>query len=153
MASISPQRSSTWKYRGAKSFRRQTNRKTVNLNLQKVANNEVREQYRSRAMAHYQRDVQVLDFGIYAGETVNACFWLTLAAGLGKSAWQIDTQALPELADSVELLQQVRAMPLHPLDISENVRYSPLGLFAERLRRYMCADDTAVLLRPDVHAS
>jgi hypothetical protein len=26
--------------------------------------------------------MQVLDFGMYAGETTNACFWLALAAGL-----------------------------------------------------------------------
>ena len=104
------------KYCGAKHFRRQTNRKTVNINLQKVASSEVREQYCSRARDHFHRDAQVLDFGMYAGETVNACFWLTLAAGLGKSAWQINTQTQPGLADSVELLQQVRAMPLDSLD-------------------------------------
>ena len=57
---------------------------------------------------------------MYAGETVNACFWLTLAAGLGKSAWQINTQTQPGLADSIELLQQVRAMPLDSLDFSIN---------------------------------
>ena len=81
----------------------------MNINVQKVASNEVREQYCSRARDHFQRDAQVL-------ETENACFWLTLAAGLGKSAWQINTQTQPGLADSVELLQQVRAMPLDSLD-------------------------------------
>ena len=92
----------------------------MNINLQKVASSEVREQYCSRARDHFHRDAQVLDFGMYAGETVNACFWLTLAAGLGKSAWQINTQTQPGLADSVELLQQVRAMPLDSLDFLVN---------------------------------
>ena len=34
----------------------------------------------------------------------------------------------------------------------QNVRHSPLGLFAEKLRRYMCTGAAAVLLRPDVQA-
>ena len=34
----------------------------------------------------------------------------------------------------------------------QNFRDSPLGLFAERLRRYMCTGAAAVLLRPDVQA-
>ena len=141
------------KYCGAKHFRRHTNRKTMNLNLKKVARDEVRQQYLARAQNHFAgRLVSVLDFGMYAGETVNACFWLALAAGLAKSAWHINTQALPGLANSVELLQQVRAMPLQPLDRSQQVRLSPLGLLAERLRCYMCAGATAVMLRPAVQA-
>ena len=34
----------------------------------------------------------------------------------------------------------------------QNVRYFSLGLFAEKLRRYMCTGAAAVLLRPDVQA-
>jgi hypothetical protein len=140
------------KYRGAKVFRRHTQRKTMGLNLVKFADAGIREQYRSRARTHFQCDANVFDFGMYAGKTVNACFWLSLAAGLANAAWHIDTQALPGLADSVSLLQQLRTMDMTTLHLSKDVRLSPLGLFAEKLRSYMCAHDTAVLLRPDMQA-
>ena len=140
------------KYRGSKSFRRQTNCKTMSLDLTKTAGDDVRTEYSTRARDHFHCDVKVLDFGMYAGETTNACFWLALAAGLAKSAWQINTQALPGLSDSVEVLQRVRAMPLCHLHLSQGVRLSPLGLLAEKLRRYMCAGSSAILLKPAVQA-
>jgi hypothetical protein len=140
------------KYCGSKHFRRQTNRKTVNLNLDTTANDEVLAEYRERANDHFQVPMQVLDLGMYAGETTNACFWLALAAGLSYSAWEIDTQALPGLSGSVATLQQSRTTPLMSLHRSPNVRCSPLGLLAEKLRRYMCAGTTAALLRPDLQA-
>ena len=118
--------------------------------LEPFENTDHRNQYISRASDHFQRNAFVYDSGIFAGETVNACFWLTLAAGLARSTWQINTQALPGLAASVDLLQQAReALVSYP---KENVRFSPRGLFAERLRRYMWAGGTAVLLRPDMQA-
>ena len=91
------------KYRGAKTFRRHTVRKTLALNLEKVADDGIREHYRSRASTYFQCEVNVFDFGMYAGETVNACFWLSLAAGLANAAWRIDTQALPGLASLYNL--------------------------------------------------
>ena len=137
------------KYRGTNSFRRQTNKTTVSLKLEKCANDDVCEQYRVRAIDYFQRDVRVHDLGIYAGNTVNACFWLTLAAGLAKSSWQINSQALPGLADSIDLLQKTRDTELPS---QKHVCSSPLGLFAQKLRHYMCAGATAVLLRHDMQA-
>jgi hypothetical protein len=50
------------KYCGAKHFRRQTNRKTMTLNLHTAASDDVREEYSARAEDHFQCPVQVLDF-------------------------------------------------------------------------------------------
>jgi len=92
----------------------------------------------------------VVDFGQYAGETTNACFWLCLAAGLCHSSWRLDAQALSGLADTGHFLQEVRTLPLASFDKGEGVRTSALGMFAERLRKYMCAGSDAVLLRRDM---
>ena len=92
----------------------------------------------------------VVDFGQYAGETTNACFWLCLAAGLCHSNWRLDAQVLPGLADSGHLLEEVGTLPLAFYDRSEGVSTSALGMFAERIRKYMCAGPDAVLLRRDM---
>ena len=69
---------------------------------------------------------------------------------LGRSSWRIEAQALPGLADTGDLLHKVRTLPLPFFDKGVGVGTSPLGLFAERLRRYMCAGPDAVLLRRDM---
>ena len=97
----------------------------------------------------------MVDLGQHAGETTGACFWLSLAAGLSQGSWQIDSQALPGLADATALLEQLRAMPkqnLHKLDNKgkEHIQSTELGRFAERLRHFMCAGPDAVLLRRDM---
>ena len=73
-----------------------------------------------------------------------------LAAGLGHSSWRLDAQALSGLADTGHFLHEVRTLPLASFDKGEGVRTSALGLFAERLRKYMCAGSDAVLLRRDM---
>jgi len=141
------------KVMGAHHFRRHTLKKTHSLGWRvtaKTANDHVRGEYSLRAQGHFHRDMHVVDFGQYAGGTTNACFWLCLAAGLGLSSWRLEAQALPGLADTGDLLHEVRTLPLAFFDKGVGVRTSPLGLFAERLRKYMCAGPDAVLLRRDM---
>ena len=87
----------------------------MSVSLEKVAHGDIIEHYYSRAKEYFQREVKVFDFGMHAGDTVNACFWLSLAAGLANAAWRIDTQALPGLADSVSLLQQLHDMDMNTI--------------------------------------
>ena len=96
--------------------------------------------------------MSVVDVGQYAADTTAACFWLCLAAGLSRSDWQVDAQALPGLSDIADLLNDVRAMPLRALDrgSGQEIRKSSLGLLAARLRFYMCGGPHAVLLRQDM---
>ena len=95
------------KVMGAHHFRRHTLKKTYTLNLGKTASDHVRDEYSMRAQRHFNRDMIVVDFGQYAGETTNACFWLCLAAGLCHSNWRLDAQVLPGLADSGHFLEEV----------------------------------------------
>ena len=78
--------------------------------------------------------------------------WLCLAAGLSKSDWQVDAQALPSLSDIADVLNEVRTTSLHGLGqgSDNNIRESPLGLLAAKLRFYMCGGPNAVLLRQDM---
>ena len=138
------------KVMGTHHFRRQTLRKTYTVNLGTTASDRVRDEYSMRAQRHFNRDMIVVDFGQYAGETTNACFWLCLAAGLCHSNWRLDAQVLPGLADSGHFLEEVGTLPLAFYDRSESVRTSALGMFAERIRKYMCAGPDAVLLRRDM---
>ena len=78
------------------------------MNLGTTASDHVRDEYSMRAQRHFNRGMIVVDFGQYAGETTNACFWLCLAAGLCHSSWQLDAQALPGLADTGHFLKEVR---------------------------------------------
>ncbi len=134
-------------------FRRHTmQRKVLQMNLEKVSGSAVRSEYVQRAREHFHRDFHVVDLGQHAASTTGACFWLCLAAGLSKSGWRIEAHALPGLADSVELLADVQAMPLVDLDgkPGRDIAQTPLGRFAFKLRQYMCAGPGSVLLRPDM---
>jgi len=125
-------------------------RKTVSFNSVKAAGGNVRAEYVQRATAHFHRPMQVLDFGMYAGDTTNACFWLCLAAGLTRSSWEPSAHALQGVDGILELWPQVRASDLVAMDRSATIALTPLGRFAEQLRKYMCDGPNAVLVRRDI---
>ncbi len=111
----------------------------------------VREQYAGRALADLGLETCVVDFGLHAGQTTNACFWLCLAAGLAASSWSpncVDGQALPAVVNS--LLAETRAMDLHILDGADASGKTPLGMLASTMRQHFCAGPSSVLLRPDM---
>ena len=135
---------------GMHHFRRHTRASSISLDSRAFGSDLVRAEYVRRAQGHFNRVMQVVDFGLYAGQTTNACFWLCLAAGLSKGHWQVDAQALPGLVGIAGLLDEVRLLPLAFFDGGANVRQSPLGRLAEKLRTYMCAGPGAVLLRRDM---
>jgi hypothetical protein len=138
------------KFMGAHHLRRHTRRNTASLDTAKAAGSNVRADYVHRAQQHFHRDMQVVDFGMYAGETTNACFGLCLVAGLSRTPWRPEAHALPGLMEMAELWNKVRALDLLSLDKAAAVRQSPLGLLAEKLRNYMCDGPDAVLLRQDM---
>ena len=138
------------KYMGTHHFRRHTLRKTMGFDNTRAAGQNVRAEYAQRAREYSQRDMQVVDFGMHAGDTTNACFWLCLVAGLSKARWQPDAHALQGVEDVSVLWPQVRALDLIGMDRSATIRQTPFGLFAEKLRKYMCDGPHAVLLRQDM---
>jgi hypothetical protein len=118
-----------------------------------LAGISVRQQYQDRALADLGLETRVVDFGIHAGQTTNACCWLSLAAGLAASSWSpnsVDGQALPAVIGS--LLAETRAMDLHLLDnaADSTIKNTPLGNLAATLRQHFCADPAPILLRPDM---
>ena len=118
-----------------------------------LAVDSVRQQYQERALADLGLETRVVDFGLHAGQTTNACFWLCLAARLAASSWSpncVDGQALPAVIGT--LLAETRTMDLHLLDKAVNsfIKNTPLGMLAATLRQHLCADPAAILLRPDM---
>lgn len=138
------------KIMGTHHFRRHTLRKTMGFNSVKAAGQNVRSDYVQRAREYFQRDMQVVDLGMYAGDTTNACFWLCLVAGLSRSTWEPDAHALQGIEGIAALWPQVRALDLIAMDRSMAIGRTPLGLFAEKIRKYMCDGPNAVLVRRDM---
>ena len=125
------------------------------INESMLTGTPVREQYQQRALHDLNLQVQVVDFGPYAGTSTSACFWLCLAAGLSTSSWQVPPQALPGLEPATSLLREMQEkIPLVNLDgaPASQIQNSPLGRLAFLLRQYMCEGNEAVLLRSDVRA-
>jgi hypothetical protein len=96
-----------------------------------------------------------VDFGLHAGDTTNACFWLCLAAGLAASNWfpdSVDGQALPIVVNTY--LTETRAMDLHLLDkaTAKLIKGTPLGMLASTLRQHFCDGASSVLMRSDMMA-
>jgi len=108
------------------------------------------EHYRQRALASLGLVVDVLDLGMAAGSTSNACFWLSLAAGLARCEQNVLRQALPAKHAAIVLLEQLRQPNGLEQCIASGVPRSALGLLAESLRHYFCAGPTAVLLRANI---
>ena len=135
---------------GTSHFRRHTLRKTAGFNSAKAAGSNVRAEYQQRATTHFQRPMQVVDLGILAGDTTNACFWQCLFAGLSRSSWEPNAHALQSVDGLLEIWPQVRASNLVAMDGSAAIARTPLGLFAEKLRKYMCDGPNAVLVRRDM---
>ena len=138
---------------GTDRIRRQTNKTVTPLNKM-LAHDSVREQYKGRALADLGLQANVVDFGQHAGATINAWFWLCLAAGLASSSWSpnfVHGQALP--VDVATQLADARAMDLLALDRAERslIKDTPLGLLAQTLRRHFCSGAALVLLRPRGH--
>ena len=79
---------------------------------------------------------------MYAAKTVNASFWLSLAAALTRSSWAI----MNRLRDALPGLQSAcnASLPAH----TEDVRLSELATFAVQLRHHMCLGEEAAMLKP-----
>jgi hypothetical protein len=91
-------------------------------------------------------ELRAVDFGMHAGDTTNACFWLCLAAGLAASSWSTDSVSVQAL------LTETHAMDLCQLDRApaRSVRTSALGKLASTLRTHFCRGHSSVLMRPDM---
>ena len=131
-------------------FRRHTmQKKVLHIDLTKAAAASVREEYEQRAQQEFHKHFIVVDFGQHAASTIGACFWLCLAAGLSRSAWQPGAHTLLSSADTLQLLRGVRAMPLIALDGAppSRIEHTALGRLAYKLRKHMCAGSASVLMR------
>jgi hypothetical protein len=138
---------------GVNHFRRHTTNRVYGIPEQTLASDPVRAAYEDRARQDLDMRVRAVDLGQYAGGTTAACFWLSLAAGLAHTRWEVPGQALPALPEMAALLATIRETPLSDLDhrtTTVSPRTSPVGQAAFLLRRYMCHGPDAVLLRADM---
>ena len=123
-------------------MRRHTSRKPVpaiHIHL-----HEKQQQYVSRAQKDLQLVVRAVDLGARAGTTINACFWLSLAAALTRSPWA----PFSLLHDRLSGFHAARASPI-PVNVG-GVACSAIGALAVQLRHHMCLGDEAVMLKPHV---
>jgi len=102
------------------------------------------QQYVARAQRDLQLAVRVVDLGARAGTTINACFWLSLAAALTRSAWA----PFNHLRDRLSGFHAARASPI-PVD-DGGVARSAIGALAVQLRHHMCLGNEAVMLKSHV---
>ena len=109
--------------------------------------NEKFAHYIERAQEDLQLVVEAKDFGMYAARTVNACFWLSLAAALTRSSWAISNR----LRDALPGFESARnvSLPAHTKD----VRCSELASLAAQLRHHMCLGEEAAMLKPYIRDS
>ena len=138
---------------GVNHFRRHTTNRVYGIPEQTLSSDPVRAAYEDRARQDLDMRVRAVDLGQYAGGTTAACFWLSLAAGLAHTRWEVPGQALPALPEMAALLATIRETPLSDLDhrtTTVSPRTSPVGQAAFLLRRYMCHGPDAVLLRADM---
>ena len=109
--------------------------------------NDRLQHYISRAHADLQMHVEAKDLGMYAGRTINACFWLSLAAALTRSCWAV----LPRLRPSLPSFQAA-ANELIPSNI-DGFRHSEIAMLAFQLRQHMCHGEEAAMLKPYIRDS
>ena len=105
---------------------------------------EKQQQYVARAQRDLQLVVSAVDLGANAGKTINACFWLSLAAALTRSPWAPFSQ----LCDRLSCFHAAKASPI-PVNVRD-VACSAIGRFAVQLRHHICLGHEAVMLKPDV---
>ena len=110
----------------------------------RVANVEKQQQCVARARKDLQLVVRAVDLGARAGTTINACFWLSLAAALTRSPWA----PFSNLCDRLSGFHAARNSPI-PVNV-EAVPLSAIGALAVELRHHMCLGDEAVMLKPHV---
>ena len=101
---------------------------------------EVFSSYMSSAKAMFPyKEWNVFDFGMLADGTINACFWLSVVAGLSRmDVFHVNLQS--ELLELIEDVQALKAIDLIVLK-SEAQRLEgvdPLGKLARRLRELVC---------------
>ena len=123
-------------------MRRHTSRKPVPATP--IHLHEKQRQYVARAQRDLHLVVRVVDLGARAGTTINACFWLSLAAALTRSAWA----PFNHLRDRLSGFDAARASPI-PVDV-KGVACSAIGALAVQLRHHMCLGNEAVMLKPHV---
>ena len=105
---------------------------------------EKQQQYVARARKDLQLVVRAVDLGARAGTTINACFWLSLAAALTRSPWA----PFSNLCDRLSGFHAARNSPI-PVNV-EAIPLSAIGALAVELRHHMCLGDEAVMLKPHV---
>ena len=104
-------------------------------------------QYVERAQVDLQVVTEAKDFGMYAHGTVDACFWLSLAAALTRSSWAVTAQH----QDSFPGFQF--ACDAGIPDDTKDIRYSEVATFAVLLRHHMCFGDRAAMLKSYIRDS
>ena len=85
-------------------------------------------QYIERALRDLHFSARVVDLGMDAGETTNACFWLSLAAALAKSSWAPRTY----LMNSLRSFSNAMTSPI-PSDVQQ-VRHTSLQAIEEDVK-------------------
>lgn len=123
-------------------MQRHTSKRPVALTLTGTPDERV-DHYTQRAQEELNVNMQVHDFGIHAQRTVNACFWLCMAAALSRLDWRPPSSC----RSLFSALDAARTAPL-PADVNE-VRHSAIAEFADQLRAHMCHGSNAVLRRLD----
>ena len=109
-----------------------------------IRGGEKRRQYVARASKDLHFAARVVDLGMYAGTTSNACFWLSLAAALTRSTWAPRAYLRSSLSGF-----DAAVTSAIPTNVQE-VRHSEVGALAVQLRHHMCLGDGAAMLQPHV---
>ena len=129
---------------------KQMQRHTVKRNIPaafKVPLSDKLAQYVERAQVDLRLVAEAKDFGMHAGRTVNACFWLSLAAALTRSSWVVTTRH----HDSFPGFQS--ACDAGIPDDTKDIRNSAVATFAVQLRHHMCFGDGAAMLKSYIRDS
>ena len=103
------------------------------------------QQYTSRASQHLGGTWAVVDPGIAAATTANACFWLCVAAGWSRVRWRpLAHSALNGLRGLVGEVGKASSLQLGSSGRPLNGK-DPLGILADELRRAFCGVDGLLL--------
>ena len=99
--------------------------------------------YATKAHQELNISVEAIDLGTRAGHSINACFWLSLAAGLTRCGCRRNSRVrdLPSFHAAVNA-----AIPSNVTQIQD----SELGNLALELRTHMCFGAECAMLKPEI---
>ena len=103
--------------------------------------------YIERVQGDLRLAVEARDLGMYAGRTINACFWLSLAAALTRSSWIVTTRlrhGLPGFQAAIN-----SSIP----ENANEIRHSEVATLAVQLRHHMCLGEGAAMFKPYIRDS